>query len=134
MADGPEGYVSGLIWENPQTIVPDDSMVLKVVVAQQPKAADGLVVSVVAGPSALVGYGIAIVPAHLNSCVGLGRLSGYVVVRKEPVRPRAGGEFPVFRAIDYLPDARDRSRGMKRESNWFYPGEPARDLLLDVPE
>lgn len=132
MADGPEGYVSGLIWENRHTSVPDDAMVLRVdVPVRQPEAAPGLAAKVIEGPADLVGSIIYLAPAHRSSCVGLGRLAGYVVVQEQS--EQASGSS-VFLALDYLPDARDRSRGMKRETNWFYPGEPAPDLSIDLRE
>lgn len=127
MADGPEGYISGLIWENRHVIVPHDAMVLKVEVTQQPDVASGIVVAVREGPPELVGYAVGLIPENGNSCVGLGRLRGYVVVRSKPVDGQSDGGMPLFRAVDYLPGARDRSRGMKRETNWFYPGELAED-------
>jgi hypothetical protein len=134
MADGPEGYVSGLIWENRHTNIPDGAMVLKVEVRRpHPELPSGLVATVIEGPVDLVGSTVTIVPAARNSCVGLGRLAGYVVVRERPTQSEEAPGVSFFLAVDYLPDARDRSRGMKRESNWFYPGAPAPDLLHELP-
>jgi len=126
MADGPEGYVSGLIWENRHAVVPDDATILKVeALRPHPELFMGIVAKVIEGPVDMVGSTITIVPANRNSCVGMGRLTGFVVVREQPEGLGEGSENPVYVAIDYLPDARDRSRGMKRENNWFYPGDPA---------
>jgi hypothetical protein len=135
MSDGPEGYVSGLVWENRHTNVPNQAMVLKVeVLRPHPELLWGFVATVIEGPANLVGSTINIAPAARHSCVGLGRLTGYVVVKEQPERSETARGESYFLALDYLPDARDRSRGMKRETNWFYPGEPAPNLSMELPE
>lgn len=129
MADGPEGYVSGLIWERRHANVPDDSLVLRVeVVRAHDELPMGLVVRVVEGPDDLIGSTTNIVPANWTSCVGLGRSTGYVVVRRKTVQFGQVPGVQFFEAVDYLPDPADRSKGFKTENNWFVPGKPAPEL------
>lgn len=126
MADGPEGYVSGLIWESRHTIIPDSAMALKVEVIDQDQFVPmALTVRVLEGPETLIGRTIGLLPIEQHSCVGLGRLVGYVVVRRDPVELDQAPGVTFFEAFDYLPDPADRSKGFKRKNNWFVPGEPA---------
>lgn len=135
MASGPEGYVSGLIWENAHSNVSDHNLILKVeVLAEQSDTAPGLGVRVIEGPTGISGTIVFLKPLHMHSCVGLGRLAGYVVIKKIPVELGKDGTPAVYAAIDYLPAKNDRSRGMRREKNWFFPGEPARDFFVPMQD
>ncbi len=130
MADGPEGYVSGLVWESPATEVPEDAQTLKVYV-ERPIMGTwmGFVVRVIDGPEYMVGHEFGVVPEHLNSCVGLGVREGYLVVYRELVDVAIEGETHSFlQAIDYLPSERNERERRRRGSQWMEPGVPAEAL------
>lgn len=135
MASGPEGYVSGIVWESRHETVPDDAVVLEIaVVESHENVRFALVVEVVDGPEKFAGARINMVPEAWNSCIGLGRINGFVVVRREPVRFEQISDDVFYQAVDYLPASEDRSRGINRNTNWFVPGDPAPKMQLPRPE
>lgn len=129
MADGPESYVSGLIWESRHTVVPEDAMVLEVeFVRSSPDFYMAAIVTVIRGPEDLQGSQIRLIPENSSSCVGFGRRSGFVVVRASGLEVDGHPGMVSYSAVDYLPHASDRSTGFETEKNWFVPGKPAGDL------
>ncbi|MCK0127282.1 hypothetical protein [Erythrobacter sp. F6033] len=135
MSDGPEGFVSGLIWEERHKAVPENAMVLKIeVIGPHEDMPFGLIANVEEGSETLQGEQLNIVPKAWNSCIGLGRLNGYIVVENEPTRFDAAPDTDFFMALAYLPDPADRSRGFERENNWFIPGKQAPELRIPATE
>ena len=135
MADGPEGYVSGLVWEQPQQVVPEGAMLLKIKIdGPHDTAPFGIIASVIEGPESVVGTVLNFVPKSWNSCVGLGRLEGYVVVETEPISFEDAPGEDFYRALAYLPDPSDRSRGFKPKNNWFVPGAVAPEMKIPEAE
>lgn len=135
MADGPEGSVSGLIWESRHTQVPEGAVVLKISeLRPHEKLPFGFMATVNDGPDHLVGSTIVISVESWNSCIGLGRLTGYVVVSEKSIQAKRAPDISYYAAVDYLPHATDRSSGLRREENWFVPGEPAPKLTFELAE
>ncbi|MBO6527802.1 MAG: hypothetical protein JJ968_12230 [Erythrobacter sp.] len=129
MANGPEGYVSGLVWESRHTVVPDDAIALKVeILRPQPEFFMAAVAKVLEGPEDLQGLELTVIPEYPSSCVGMGRRIGHIVVRKAPMEIDGHAGVLVYSALDYLPHISDRSKGFDPESNWFVPGDPAGEL------
>ncbi|WP_271079490.1 hypothetical protein [Aurantiacibacter sp. MUD61] len=127
MADGPEGYVTGLVWVNEPSEVPEGAISLRARL-ERPISGTwmGFVATVLDGPSEMRGQQIDVIPQNLTSCVGLGVREGYLVVYAEPVEAATdAGPRSFYEAIDYRPSEENERQRRRGGEQWLYPGEPA---------
>jgi hypothetical protein len=128
MSDGPDGYSTGLVWQHPPKIVPDDAYVVKISKVRFEKDSWAFSAKIVEGPEAMVGRREYFVPLNLNSCVGFGERDGYGVVYAKPVETTISDEqVAAWQIIDYRPSAKNETlRRQPKAAQWQYPGSPAK--------
>ncbi len=126
MASGPDGFVTGLVWDNKPEIVPADAFIVKIRQFEPVGNTWAFSAEVTEGPAELVGKRHRFMAMNGNSCVGLGSLSGYAVVAAETTNIRIGDEeLLVYQLIDYEPALLNEIlRRTMGGSPWKYPGEP----------
>ena len=126
LAGGPEGYVSGLIWKSRAQEVPADATVLGVIFVGGIEGSWGFRARVTSGPNNMEGKIFRFMPENLNSCVGLGQRSGYIVVRNKPMRdpnPNGAGSLAYLAALDYEPAWYNWIISLFSGDAWNAPGE-----------
>ena len=127
MADGPDGYVSGLVWTHEASDIPDGAMSLRVRLERPiPGVWMGFVATILDGPPEMQGEEVNVIPQNRTSCVGLGVREGYLVVYAEPKETATdNGQRLFYEAIDYRPSAENERQRRRGGEQWLYPGEPA---------
>ncbi len=125
MASGPDGFTHGLIWDNPQSDIPDDAMLLKVR-ATEPISGLwlGFQAVVIEGPQEMSGEVINVIAEAGHSCVGFGQQEGWLVVRRtaDEQRSSEGTLMRVYSAIEYEPSIWNEALRYLGGEPWQYPG------------
>ena len=132
MASGPDGYSTGLVWDNKPNEVPTDAYVVRIEDAKPIPNSWVFTARVIEGPAKMVGRRFRFQAMNWNSCVGHGAIAGYALVSDGVGWASLGGEAKqVLELIDYAPTFMNEVlRLVFGGSQWRYPGEPSERQVL----
>jgi len=133
LAAGPDGYVTGLVWDNAPSELPAGAYVVRIEQAMPIEGSLGFTALVTDGPRSLVGKRYRFVAQNLSSCVGFGSLNGFAVVAADEGTIGVNGEErAALQLVDYAPTTYNEVvRTLFGGSQWRYPGEPAEKEVFE---
>lgn len=137
MSSGPDGFTSGLIWKTKPHSLPNQTIALEVEKVRPIARSWGFVATVRGGPSDMIDRSYRFAGEIMNSCVGLGRNEGFIVVRRNPVlREFMGDQKSQFylSAIGYQPSWLDWFVRIFSDDNWHYAGEYLDPAVLGLSQ
>tara|TARA_B100000749_G_scaffold14314_1_gene11318 strand:- start:815 stop:1216 length:402 start_codon:yes stop_codon:yes gene_type:complete len=126
MSSGPDGYASGMVWENAPRNRPPDSLLLKIAGIAPVEGSWGFSAKVDEGPASMIGNRHRFISQTAIDCDGVGSDEGYIVVSRTPIRrPVDDGDRSAafLEAHSYEESWWNWIGRMFGGSSWAYPGK-----------
>lgn len=133
MASGPDGFTSGLIWKAKPDDLPEQTMLLQIDARKKiPQTWSGFTAEVREGPPGMIGKVYRFSSEIANSCAALGRRTGFIVVRRLPVREGFGSDGKsqaYLSAISYNESWLNWLMRLFSDDPWQFPGNYVRSVV-----